>query len=180
MNFSFQQWDSGVDMMDWGTVKRLMLTRYCGVSGEKMTRHLSNIKWQGNAVGYAAEFAKILSAGLPLPLDQLVNIFLASLPDIPCGNAHHVRSLTHGEEKLGKELIRESRTVIEEAADSKETAQAAEAKPEVETTRDEVDEKRRGENTICRRNTEGAEDPDNPTDDGVAMPCWGEAGETAE
>lgn len=100
MNFSFQQWDSGVDMMDWGTVKRLMLTRYCGVSGEKMTRHLSNIKWQGNAVGYAAEFAKILSAGLPLPLDQLVNIFLASLPDIPCGNAHHVRSLTHGEEKL--------------------------------------------------------------------------------
>ena len=53
-------------------------------------------------------------------------------------------------------------------------------KPDVESTRDEVEKTQQEEHELCERDTEGAGRSANPIDVGVKTPWWREAGETAE
>ncbi|CDI74622.1 hypothetical protein EPH_0002970 [Eimeria praecox] len=69
-------------------------------------------------------------------------------------------------EKMGGE----SRSVMEEASGSGDAPQEKRVQPDLEPTRGQVEEKQKAEHEPCERDSEGAEKPAYPTDEGVKTP----------
>ncbi|CDI85010.1 hypothetical protein EPH_0013960 [Eimeria praecox] len=80
----------------------------------------------------------------------------------------------------GKKVIGGGRPVTIEVTETEEYPQAVGAQLEVEATRDKVEEVRRVEKGICRREAEGKPESDYPTDEIVVRPWGREARELAD
>ncbi|CDI87981.1 cyclin, putative [Eimeria praecox] len=79
-----------------------------------------------------------------------------------------------------KKMIGGGRPVRIEVTETEEYPRTVEAQLEVEATRDKIEEMRRVENGLCRREAEGTDESDYPTDEIVVRPWECEASELAD
>ena len=109
LNWWFCLWATRETVSSWEALKCLMLTRFSGVRRDKIVSRLSEVRWKSRVANYAAEFSSVLCKGGPLPQEQLVNIFLANLPDdivLRMTNEGHVKFTTWEETAAALESCR--------------------------------------------------------------------------